>query len=131
MSVYNILSIVIAFITMVCTIVMTKNTIELRGIRKDVSRILETAKRRLYARFFNSEESQDPSTMAFKEAVLALYFEIKELIPDMGQEGYKQEDWLMAEWLMIKKLGRAPTEDEIMPLADQISQIRRGKGSLS
>ena len=131
MSVYNILSIVIAFITMVCTIVMTKNTIELRGIRKDVSRILETAKRQLYTRFFSSEESRNPSTLAFKEAVLGLYLEINKLIPNMSQEGYKKEDWLIAEWLMTKKLGWVPTEDEVRPLADQISQIRKDKGSMS
>ncbi len=123
---FNIVSLVISAITMVCSIFM------LIGVIPPIKRIslslmLETTKYHLYMKYFYNEERRNPESEAFKDAVRDVYVKIKVLIPDLTQEGFMQEDWLMADWLKRTELNRAPTDDETRPLAEYISRIRENK----
>ena len=118
----------ISTITMVCSIItinITKNRVALPVNR--LREMLETSKYHLYMKYFYNEERRNPKSDLFKEAVKEAYSEIKILIPDLSQNGFMQEDWLMAEWLMKRKLTRMPKDAEIKPLSEYISKIRENK----
>ena len=122
--IFNIASLAIGFVTMICSIIMVKKGLQsINGI----SLMLEITKHHIYMKYFHSEERRNPKYDSFKDAVRETYAEINKLIPGLSQIGFMQEDWLMAKWLEWKRLNRIPKDTEIRPLAEYISKIRENK----
>lgn len=132
-SCVEIISLIISAINVLCSIAMIiimiyQITPAIKELQKRHDNNLERTKIELiYKRYFGSEVNLEPKDEKFKEGIQNVYKDIRKIMPDLTLKGYKQEDWLLAEWLLREKkyagLG-APTESEIRDLADKIPTVR-------
>lgn len=126
------ISIALAVLSLACNITMI--VIMLKQIKPEIQKLqqkfddaLERSKKRLiYERYFDTLGR--PTN--FSELVKLAYVDIMKLIPDTSDD-YRQEDWLLAEWLIINRkydtnIDMAEKE-RIRKLAKEISEIRRKK----
>lgn len=100
---------------------------ELYSIQQNHDNNLERTKEELiYKSRFASEKSKNTQSSDFIKGVKRTYEDIKKIIPDIDKNGYMQEDWLLAKWILKEKNGNAatPTKEAIKELAKKISQIR-------
>lgn len=126
------IALVVSVLTFACNVIMIfimqkELKPEIKKLQQKFDNTLERTKKRLiYERYFDAMGKPDN----FRDLVKMAYVDIMKLIPHTSDD-YKQEDWLLAEWLIIdRKYDTNIDIDErerIRKLAREISEIRRNK----
>lgn len=103
---------------------------ELRNLQHRFDNTLERTKKNLiYKRYF---PDRGIDANEFERGVVSAYKDILRIIPDLSEQGYKDEDWYLGEWLYkFRKDQYEFLAEKKCPcaVAKEVSMIRRRNSS--